>query len=401
MVDKKKNIIYSKADIDNYLQGKMPYDEMHLLERAALQDAFLADAIEGYSSAEKAATDIHLSEIDFLIAGNKLPAKVVSLAKAKPKWINVAAATVLFAGLGWLSFKLMSKENNRNSVTIAEKKSATKQGLQQAVDSIILPQKSVATNLNKNKSKEVFFTDVGKETKGNNNSLNVISGNATVKSNLADNGSVDTKNYTASNFNGSNQYGPSTSNASVNYSYNFNTPNDSAITKEQFLATANNVQEKKIAESVTVNYAPKKVFTNTNFSTATLLKKIDDSTANITSEKANSAVKKMQNNTYKMQQTNLPAMPINGWDAFNEYIKKNGATVVLNEMNNVLKTDTVTNKPTMIVFDIDKNGSPKKIKILQSAGVDNDQKSIDLIKNGSKWKTSNKKQKGNVSILWN
>ena len=49
MDDKKEYIIYSKADIDNYIQGNMSKEAMHSIERAALQDSFLADAIEGFS----------------------------------------------------------------------------------------------------------------------------------------------------------------------------------------------------------------------------------------------------------------------------------------------------------------------------------------------------------------
>jgi hypothetical protein len=45
------NIVYTLADIELYLQGKMDAAQMHLLEKAALTDAFLADAIEGYQTA--------------------------------------------------------------------------------------------------------------------------------------------------------------------------------------------------------------------------------------------------------------------------------------------------------------------------------------------------------------
>ena len=38
---------YSAADIQRYLQGNMSAADMHALEQAALDDPFLADAIEG------------------------------------------------------------------------------------------------------------------------------------------------------------------------------------------------------------------------------------------------------------------------------------------------------------------------------------------------------------------
>ena len=39
---------YSAEDIQKYLQGKLNAAEMHALEKMALDDPFLAEAIEGY-----------------------------------------------------------------------------------------------------------------------------------------------------------------------------------------------------------------------------------------------------------------------------------------------------------------------------------------------------------------
>ena len=53
MSEQPKNINhYSLADIEQYLQGKLSPAEMHELEKAAVQDPFLADAIEGYQSTD-------------------------------------------------------------------------------------------------------------------------------------------------------------------------------------------------------------------------------------------------------------------------------------------------------------------------------------------------------------
>ena len=39
--------IYSAGEIRKYLDGELPAAEMHALEAAALEDPFLADALEG------------------------------------------------------------------------------------------------------------------------------------------------------------------------------------------------------------------------------------------------------------------------------------------------------------------------------------------------------------------
>ena len=52
MNDHKEHISqYSAADIQRYVQGKLSAAEMHAMEKAALDDPFLADAMEGYGLA--------------------------------------------------------------------------------------------------------------------------------------------------------------------------------------------------------------------------------------------------------------------------------------------------------------------------------------------------------------
>ena len=55
---KEKNKIYTAADFARYHAGTMPADEMHELEKAALEDPFLADALEGYAYAPAFENDI-------------------------------------------------------------------------------------------------------------------------------------------------------------------------------------------------------------------------------------------------------------------------------------------------------------------------------------------------------
>ena len=48
MSDKEKNIVYTAGDIEQYLAGNLLPMQMHAMEKAALDDPFLAEAIEGY-----------------------------------------------------------------------------------------------------------------------------------------------------------------------------------------------------------------------------------------------------------------------------------------------------------------------------------------------------------------
>ncbi|MEJ7681369.1 MAG: hypothetical protein WKG06_26665 [Segetibacter sp.] len=50
--------------IQRYLQHKMTPQEMHDFEKALMNDPFLAEALEGFSSSDVAVAEKHLSEIE-------------------------------------------------------------------------------------------------------------------------------------------------------------------------------------------------------------------------------------------------------------------------------------------------------------------------------------------------
>jgi hypothetical protein len=121
---------YNAADIHRYVEGKMTDPEMHAIEKAALEDPFLADAIDGYSEAnaehgitsiEKSVADLHRAFSERIKDEKKR--KVVSLIGMK--WWQAAAAAVIIitAGvLGYLSYTdraetllLTVNETNDNS----------------------------------------------------------------------------------------------------------------------------------------------------------------------------------------------------------------------------------------------------------------------------------------------
>ncbi len=90
---------YSAADIQRYLEGNMPPADMHALEQAALDDPFLADAIEGMQQTltqhSASLIDTHLQDIRHQL--DERTRKQSS--KATPviafRWWQVAAAAVI------------------------------------------------------------------------------------------------------------------------------------------------------------------------------------------------------------------------------------------------------------------------------------------------------------------
>lgn len=112
MADSNTHINYSVADIERYLQGKMNAKEMHDMERAALQDPLLADAIEGYSNASFDESHKHLNEITAALLQQKEESKVVPMPSHSFYWWKIAAMIILVAGVGVLSWFIINSNNS-------------------------------------------------------------------------------------------------------------------------------------------------------------------------------------------------------------------------------------------------------------------------------------------------
>ncbi len=110
------HINYSLVDIERYLQGKMNATEMYAMEKAALQDPFLADAIEGFSDANHTIAHQHLNEITAALLGAKEETKVVVLPNKNNNWWKVAAAVTMVIGAGSISVWLMNSSENKSTL---------------------------------------------------------------------------------------------------------------------------------------------------------------------------------------------------------------------------------------------------------------------------------------------
>jgi len=125
MAEQNIHINYTLADIERYLHGDMSAKEMHEMEKAALQDPFLADAIEGYSEAPLQEAHRHLNDIAALLQQPaKEEAKVVPMAVKRFKWMRMAAMIAGLAGVGIVSLYLLNENRNAhtNNINLAQEK---------------------------------------------------------------------------------------------------------------------------------------------------------------------------------------------------------------------------------------------------------------------------------------
>src|ERR1017187_9426372 len=119
MIDKNK--IYTAADFERYYSGIMPANEMHELEKAALEDPFLADALEGYTYTPSFKNDV--TALKERLNENRNKKKVFSIyAFAQSSWWRIAALFIIIAGSGYFFYSLNYK-NKKNSLAKNEIKS--------------------------------------------------------------------------------------------------------------------------------------------------------------------------------------------------------------------------------------------------------------------------------------
>ena len=95
----KNNIIYTAKDIEQYLEGKLAPAQMHAMEKAALDDPFLADAIEGFESMKSSEWKVQLLALHEDFTAGRTGAKVIPLSRSTGRWWKAAAA-ILVIGSG-------------------------------------------------------------------------------------------------------------------------------------------------------------------------------------------------------------------------------------------------------------------------------------------------------------
>jgi CarboxypepD_reg-like domain/Gram-negative bacterial TonB protein C-terminal len=123
MSDKEKNIIYTAQDIEQYLTGKLTPQQMYAMEKAALDDEFLAEAIEGYGTMQPAdwKKELDIAKDTF---NNNDTVKVVALPKRNNNWWKAAAAILLLGGGAVTSYLLVNKNDRREIAQTVKKEAA-------------------------------------------------------------------------------------------------------------------------------------------------------------------------------------------------------------------------------------------------------------------------------------
>ncbi len=124
-----KNIkIYSASDIEKYYKGQLSPKEMNALEKAALDDPFLAEAMEGYALT---VINIHddIVELRTRLENRKNKSKSIAATSTEKSggylWLKIAAMIFIVVGAGWLIYQF-SFNDKSTEIAQSDKKEAFK-----------------------------------------------------------------------------------------------------------------------------------------------------------------------------------------------------------------------------------------------------------------------------------
>lgn len=117
----KERTTYTAADLARYHAGGMSPREMHELEKAALADPFLSDALEGYETTPHAADEV--AELRTQLNKRVARRKIFSLSAAGDQnWFRIAAVVIVFAGIAFLITRTLHNDHITSDRTLADNK---------------------------------------------------------------------------------------------------------------------------------------------------------------------------------------------------------------------------------------------------------------------------------------
>lgn len=426
MSEEKKYKNYTATDIEKYHKGLLSSKEMNELERAALNDPFLADALEGY-----AATNVNvsadLSELEKRLEERTSDKKIVSIDSSKSsfQWWKVAAAVIVLGGAGYLTYQFSTGNQNKEVAKQIENKNPD----------YVVPKNDSAVS-----------TKVSSDTVNNLNIQNDLAKATSQKKKLSKPGldsdkvkkqvTIETHNAAAGNL----DYKSQTDSVNNSEIARYSTP--LAVEKRKAGNNKNDLQglaakkESLEDDQFKTNYFRGRIadennnplpfanITNTKDNVGTYA----DAHGNFTLISPDSVldvqvrsvgfennVARLKNNvtsnnivlqdnkaapdkiisfrrpdTSRLRKNNVQfeeLEPADGWNNYNTYMA-----------NNINLPEDVKRKPAEIgqvelSFDVNENGEPVNIKVEKSLCQKCDEEAIRLIKQGPKWKKKNKKAK--------
>jgi hypothetical protein len=397
---------YTAADIMRYHSGQMSEREMHAIEKAAMEDPFLEDALEGYLNTNTPKED--LAELrDRLFEKEKT--KVVPFRKPYPMWGRIAAIFILVLGVGYMSYYFNSSKES----PILAKNDTSAQNRSLAIhDSIKGANKDTGFIVSNNSTGSGRQEQKKSDYKTNASlppppsSVNTISRDSLRQSELASGNElkqmsdvaiappsardkemvgkvVDSAGKPVAYANIVNNKNKSTATDSTG-KFKFKS-NDSAMTVN-IAAVGYNTRRAKLKNGKTIVLQPKQKYKEMVAVTDTKKK---DRAAPVSDDSSivlrGLSSKKAEEDLPRVIGIDSSFQPLKGWVDYNEHISDN------RELFSKCKGQMV------LSFVVDKRGYPIKINVERSLSNECDEKAIRLLRDGPKWKAA-KDKRGKITL---
>ena len=365
---------FSAHDIERYHAGLLSAAEMHALEKAALDDPFLADALEGYVHSASPQKDLELLKKRLFEKARK---KRSILYVLNTPAFKVAVMVLVLAGSGWLIYSGMQKKTNNIALERTSDSSTVKH---QFTDSSMTNNQPQTLAKDKGKTSHDTINQVSDVTANNVASTHVKASGKDkaghpvkpVELTMQENKEVAIKKNEQ----------PEKATSSIQDT------NDSLslAAGKQNIDNANAFRFKSQAMATSVS--PISTLANDTIKNLNvMLKPLPDSTQPEVVVVGYSTKKKTGPRPITIIDTLEPA---EGWTSYNDYI-----------VSNLKSPEDLHMKPISgeveLSFDINKDGEPVNIAVVKSLCDKCDDEAIRLLKEGPKWKKK-KKGKGKIAI---
>jgi hypothetical protein len=362
----KYNKEFTAQDIERYYTGKMSSLEMHKLEKAAMEDPFLADALEGYSYTNTPVEDSKYlqTQLQSKIERSKImPLRSFST----NSFLRIAALFILLAGCGWAVYQFGF--STRNNVIAVVKK-----------PTIPTPPPSIATDTSNNEA------DLQEATAKQNATANTATNTQTKTIKIDNKGtaSISTQNKHTAKLNNTR-------------SAKRQQRDDEAIQAE--ISSAEKAQTEIASASLKKDTNPDVQGYGVPRGTDTLqtITPGKDNVIVLQRSKAAPIPEVVLSNTRRDSNYRKPhisfeeAEPANGTAYYDDYVANN-----LQMPKEELQKNS--SGEVKLSFDVNDAGQAVNIKVEKSLCAECDKEAIRVLKQGPKWLKKKKDKKGKLSI---
>lgn len=376
--------------------------EMHALEKAALADPFLGDALEGYAFTHTPVKDV--DDLKENLLTRKSNKKVFFLYPKQSGWLSIAALFILIAGIGFMAYELnfnkgnneLAKQesnfkttqqptipkidsNNTDLVTVSPTEKSNENLIDKNIPQIPKPEpnssmdNSLAKNSEKTREEHLRREALAESKKDYASSVSKIN---LLQGMVMDNRGNPVKYATIV---GKDRKIMATSDSSGKFKLLLN---DTSLTATiAMIGYKTKISRLSYKNEQTIVMEPDNQSLNEVVVTAAGVRR---------QRKELASSPQTMSKASEIAVDNSNSEPIIGWQKFNEYVKDN-INIPEDDEGDPFKGKVV------LSFEINEKGIPKKIKVDQSLCESCDKEAIRLLLQGPKWKHI-KNQRQNVTI---